>query len=175
MGTYIFQLSELGEFGLVLQEQNKENFVRRFAECIKQLLCAKMTESYIMSNQAYNTGNILGTDPLIGASFCNWPDFKTDWALLKEMVFFIPDERMRKLIAKNLRFLNRCRARIEKLAGRGLWYLLHHCRRYRSIRRYFRSADRTVTFQDLFSAAIAEFVMRGWGKAGDFKLLLNKF
>ena len=100
-------------------------------------------------------------------------DLKADWALLKEMMVFTPDYGMQKLIAANLRFLQRCRARMAKLADRGLWYLFCHCRRYRAVRRYFHNADRTVTFQDLFSAAIAQFVLKGWGKASDFKCLLS--
>ena len=93
--------------------------------------------------------------------------------LEKEMMVFTPDYGMQKLIAANLRFLQRCRARMAKLADRGLWYLFCHCRRYRAVRRYFHNADRTVTFQDLFSAAIAQFVLKGWGKASDFKCLLS--
>ena len=62
---------------------------------------------------------------------------------------FTPDYGMQKLIAANLRFLQRCRARMAKLADRGLWYLFCHCRSYRAVRRYFHNADRAVTFQDL--------------------------
>lgn len=169
----IFQLSELGEFGSVLQEQNKDSFMRRFAEYVKRLLHVKMMESYAMNNQSFVAGDVWGIEPAAAASVWARSDFKADWSLLKEMMVFTPDYGMRKLIAANLRFLHRCRVRMRKLADRGLWYLFCHCRRYRAVRRYFRNADRTVTFQDLFSAAIAQFVLKGWGKAEDFRYLLR--
>ena len=173
----IFQLSELGEFGLVLQEQNKDSFMRRFADCVKALLFAKVTQGYAVGGFPFAGNAVWESNPATVMSVWALSDFKTDlkadWALLKEMMVFTPDYGMQKLIAANLRFLQRCLARMAKLADRGLWYLFCHCRRYRAVRRYFHNADRTVTFQDLFSAAIAQFVLKGWGKASDFKCLLS--
>ena len=160
----IFQLSELGEFGLVLQEQNKDSFMRRFADCVKALLFAKMPQGYAVGGFPFAGNAVWESNPATVMSVWALSDFKTDlkadWALLKEMMVFTPDYGMQKLIAANLRFLQRCRVRMTELADR-------------AVRRYFHNADRTVTFQDLFSAAIAQFVLKGWGKAGDFKYLLS--
>ena len=137
----IFQLSELGEFGLVLQEQNKDSFMRRFADCVKALLFAKVTQGYAVGGFPFAGNAVWESNPATVMSVWALSDFKTDlkadWALLKEMMVFTPDYGMQKLIAANLRFLQRCRARMAKLADRGLWYLFCHCRRYRSHSRYY--------------------------------------
>ncbi len=169
----VFQLSELDELGLILKEENKHVFVHHFVQYVKGLLRMKAAMDYTV-----NTGfwqNIDPSGPSCSFASVVFPnDFHKDWALLKSMIIFNPDYGMRNLVQKNMAFLQRCQHRADKLSQRGFWNLLRHHRYYRIIRRHFNNADMSITFQDLFSVAIAHFMKKGWGKAWEFKQIVEE-
>ena len=74
----IFQLSELGEFGLVLQEQNKDSFMRRFADCVKALLFAKVTQVYAVGGFPFAGNAVWESNPATVMAVWALSDFKTD-------------------------------------------------------------------------------------------------
>ncbi len=177
MAADIFQLSELKEFGLILQEQNKDAFVRHFADYIKTLLSAKMFQNYCLISPSMIGVDMWGMNPSADSFAWGLLDFNEHlqfkWAWLKNKMAFTPDLGRHKLVAADFRTLQRCRAHLFKMADRGLWYLFCHWRRYRFIVRCFRRADKELTFQDLFSVAVTQFVAKGWGKSDEFKRLLS--
>lgn len=164
MRQCIFFLSELENFSSLLEEKSKERFVARFSESIRRLLCLRS-----FSDPSGGVADPFGMPPSLSA----YPDLDIDMALLKEMMVFEPDYRMRKFIITRIAFLKRCRERMKQLTARGFWHLITHCRRYRLYRRYYNAENKTIGFQDIFSAAVAQFELEGWGNGSDLKRLLD--
>ncbi len=169
----VFQLSELGELGLIFKEENKHLFVQRFVQYVKELLRMKAAMDYTINAGFWQNIDPSGTSCSL-ASVVPLSDLQKDWTLLKSMIVFSPNDGMKNLIQKNMAFLQRCQQRVDKLSKRGFWNLLRHCGYYRIIRRHFNDADMSVTFQDLFSAATAHFMKKGWGKAWEFKQIVEE-
>ncbi len=164
MRQCIFFLSELEEIGSLLEEKNKERFVSKFSECIRQLLCLRS-----FMDPLGGAADPFETPPLLSS----YPDLNIDWVLLKETVVFEPDYRMRRFFITRISFLKRCRERMKQLRAKGIGYWISHYRRYRLYKRYYNAENKVFYFQDIFSAAVAHFELEGWGNGSDFKRLLD--
>ena len=161
----IFNLSELKEFGQVLEMKDQSVFVKKFADCLKGLL---------LSQSLWPLDSNLSSDcSLDGVSvFANPPkpvDLEFDFALLKETMYFEPDYNLLKTISAELALMENCRARIERFNKNGWWYRLKHCRYRRFLSQYRKRLNRELKFQDIFSAATAYFVQQRWGNGADLK------
>ena len=167
MAAYRFQLSELKEFDSVLREENREAFVRRFADYQRQLLCNRMV--MISRGVALPLENNQTPDYLFFRE-----DYENNWKLIKEMMVFKPDFSLLKKIIRRFRFMSYCKQSVKSVFGRGWRFFGRSLRRYFSIwRRYRKIGSLELTFQDMFSVAVARFVSNGWGNGSDFKQLLE--
>lgn len=169
----VFQLSELGELGLIFKEENKHLFVQRFVQYVKELLRMKAAMDYSVNTGFWQNIDPSGTSCSL-ASAVPFSDFQKDWTLLKEMIVFSPNYGMLNLMQKKMAFLQCCQQRMDKISDRGFWNLVRHYRYYRIVWRRFNDADMSVTFQDLFSVATAHFMKKGWGKAWEFKQIVKE-
>lgn len=153
---------------MVLREENKELFVKKFIECERQLLCNRMV---IISRGIAQLG---GTDDMGGnANYLFFRDeFENSWRLIKEQAEFVPDALLYKRVVRRFRFLHYCKRSIKNVFDRGWRFFIRSVRRYLSILRRFRKVGRLeLTFQDMFAVATSHFVAKGWGNAEEFKRL----
>lgn len=157
----IFNLSELKEFGQAITEKDKMIFVSKFTDCVKMLLLSRCLQTDFVADSM--GGFELPPQPI---------DLKFDFALLKETMDFEPDFDLLQMLSAELVLIENCRARIEKFDKKGWWYRFNHCRYRNFLRNHLQDIDKQITFQDIFSVAVAYFVQQGWGGGSELKQLM---
>lgn len=168
--SYRFRLSELEEFYSVLREKNKEVFIKRFSEYVKQLLRDRM----FMLNRDIafpNRNDEMGCCDSFLQLFCE--EYENTWKLLKEMMVFSPDFFLLNKVVRHFEFLDSNRRSFKEIFRKGVPFW-RSVRNYCSMRRRLsKMANFELTFQDMFSVAAARFSRMAWGNGKEFQRLFE--
>ena len=159
-----FKLSELGEFGLILKMENKNEFVEKFTCFVRGLVFdAAFCRHYlppVASHGFYSSSDSIAYD--IEMANANWEE-------LVHGVDYVGDQQKEAKVCKSISDYARCRTVLKKLWKGGLCKIYNNRYKRKVVRKIMRTRDMLLSYQDIFSVATSYYVSKNWGKEEELK------